>query len=81
MRALNEGDLSLSTVVRATDRALTHLDIASSRITIGAGITFARVLAERELDVPSSRRRLDRRAGRAQYGHGRRQPVRANAVR
>ena len=38
-----------STVVRATDRALTHLDIASSRITIGAGVTFARVLAEREL--------------------------------
>ena len=49
MRALNEGDLSVSTVVRATDRALTHLDIASSRITIGAGVTFARVLAEREL--------------------------------
>ena len=49
MRALNEGDLSVSTVVRATDRALTHLDIASSRIGIGAGVTFARVLAEREL--------------------------------
>src|SRR6202171_6531873 len=49
MRALNEGDLSVSTVVRATDRGLTHLDIASSRITIGAGVTFARVLAEREL--------------------------------
>ncbi len=49
MRALNEGDLSVSTVVRATDRALTRLDIASSRITIGAGVTFARILAEREL--------------------------------
>src|SRR6202048_3148357 len=49
MRARNEGDLSVSTVVRATDRALTHLDIASSRIGIGAGVTFARVLAEREL--------------------------------
>jgi CO/xanthine dehydrogenase FAD-binding subunit len=49
MRALNEGDLSVSTVVRATDRALRHVDIASSRITIGAGVTFARVLAEREL--------------------------------
>ena len=43
MRALNEGDISISTVVRATDRALTHLDVASSRITIGAGVTFARV--------------------------------------
>ncbi|SHJ43542.1 CO or xanthine dehydrogenase, FAD-binding subunit [Bradyrhizobium lablabi] len=49
MRALNEGDVSVSTIVRATDRALTHLDVASSRITIGAGVTFARVLAEREL--------------------------------
>src|SRR5258708_15539748 len=49
MRALNEGDLSVSTVVRATDRGLTQLDIASFRITIGAGVTFARVLAEREL--------------------------------
>jgi CO/xanthine dehydrogenase FAD-binding subunit len=49
MRALNEGDLSVSTIVRATDRALTYLDVASSRITVGAGVTFARVLAEREL--------------------------------
>jgi xanthine dehydrogenase small subunit len=49
MRALNEGDLSISTVVRATDRSLTHLDAGSSRIVMGAGVTFARVLAEPEL--------------------------------
>jgi CO/xanthine dehydrogenase FAD-binding subunit len=49
MRALNEGDVSISTVVRATDRALARLDIASSRVTIGAGVTFANILAEREL--------------------------------
>jgi CO/xanthine dehydrogenase FAD-binding subunit len=49
MRALNEGDASISTIVRATDRALTHLDVTGSRVTIGAGVTFARVLAEREL--------------------------------
>jgi CO/xanthine dehydrogenase FAD-binding subunit len=49
MRALNEGDVSVSTVVRVTDRALTQLDVASSRVTIGAGVTFARVVAEREL--------------------------------
>jgi xanthine dehydrogenase small subunit len=49
MRALNEGDVSVATIVRATDRALTHLDIAGPRITIGAGVTFARVLAEQEL--------------------------------
>jgi hypothetical protein len=41
MRALNEGDLSVSTVVRATDRALTQIEFASSRITIGAGVTWA----------------------------------------
>jgi CO/xanthine dehydrogenase FAD-binding subunit len=49
MRALNEGDLSVSTIVRATDHALTQLDLAGSRITIGAGVTFARLLGEREL--------------------------------
>ena len=49
MRALNEGDVSVSTIVRATDRVLTQLDIAGPRITIGAGVTFARVLAEHEL--------------------------------
>ena len=49
MRALNEGDVSVSTIVRATDRALAHFDIAGPRITIGAGVTFARVLAERGL--------------------------------
>jgi CO/xanthine dehydrogenase FAD-binding subunit len=49
MRALNEGDVSISTVVRATDRGLALLDVAGPRITLGAGVTFARVLAEREL--------------------------------
>ena len=49
MRALNEGDISISTVVRATDQALSRIDVASSRITIGAGVTFAKILAERDL--------------------------------
>ena len=49
MRALNEGDISISTVVRATDQALSRIDVASSRITLGAGVTFARILAERDL--------------------------------
>src|SRR5258706_12304668 len=34
MRALNEGDVSVATGVRATDRALTHLDVTGSRITL-----------------------------------------------
>src|SRR5258707_2244265 len=49
MRALNEGDVSISTVVRANDQALTRIDAAGPRVTIGAGTTFTRILAERDL--------------------------------
>ena len=49
MRALNEGDISISTVVRASDHALTRIDAAGPRVAIGAGVTFARILAERDL--------------------------------
>jgi CO/xanthine dehydrogenase FAD-binding subunit len=49
MRALNEGDVSIATVVRATDRALARINASSARVVIGAGVTFARILAEREL--------------------------------
>jgi CO/xanthine dehydrogenase FAD-binding subunit len=49
MRALNEGDISISTIVRANDQALVRIDASGSRVTIGAGVTFARILAEREL--------------------------------
>src|SRR5690242_3284428 len=49
MRALNEGDISIATVVRTADHALTRIDATSTRVTIGAGVTFARILAERDL--------------------------------
>src|SRR5437763_12663527 len=49
MRALNEGDTSISTIVRASDPTLTRIDATRSRVTIGAGVTFARILAERDL--------------------------------
>ncbi|MDI4231810.1 FAD binding domain-containing protein [Bradyrhizobium sp. Arg237L] len=49
MRALNEGDISISTIVRASDHALMRIDAAGSRVAIGAGVTFARILAERDL--------------------------------
>lgn len=49
MRALNEGDVTISTVVRAHDQALTRIDASGPRVTLGAGVTFARVLAERDL--------------------------------
>ncbi|MFK4508626.1 FAD binding domain-containing protein [Bradyrhizobium daqingense] len=49
MRALNEGDVSVSTIVRARDQALTRIDASGPRVTLGAGVSFARVLAERDL--------------------------------
>jgi CO/xanthine dehydrogenase FAD-binding subunit len=49
MRALNEGDIAISTVVRANDHALKRVDATGPRVTIGAGVTFARILAERDL--------------------------------
>jgi CO/xanthine dehydrogenase FAD-binding subunit len=49
MRALNEGDVSISTIVRASDRALARIDVGGPRVTLGAGVTFARILAERDL--------------------------------
>jgi len=49
MRALNEGDVSISTVVRTNDAALLRIEASGPRVVIGAGVTFARVLAEREL--------------------------------
>jgi CO/xanthine dehydrogenase FAD-binding subunit len=49
MRDVNEGDLSFSTLVRSTDRALTRLETSGQRIVIGAGVTYAAILAQREL--------------------------------
>jgi CO/xanthine dehydrogenase FAD-binding subunit len=49
MRALNEGDISISTVIRASDHAMTRIDASGSRITLGAGVTYGRILAERDL--------------------------------
>src|SRR5581483_5849925 len=49
MRSLNEGDISISTIVRVNDQALLRIDASGPRISIGAGVTFARILAERDL--------------------------------
>ena len=49
MRAINEGDVSISTVVRSTDRAFAEIRPAGARITLGAGVTMAQIMANREL--------------------------------
>lgn len=43
VRAANEGDLSFSTLVRATDPALTGIEIAGGRAKIGASVTMAQI--------------------------------------
>jgi CO/xanthine dehydrogenase FAD-binding subunit len=49
MRDVNEGDLSFSTIVRTTDRSLSRIETSGQRLVIGAGVTYASLLAEREL--------------------------------
>jgi xanthine dehydrogenase small subunit len=50
MRAVNEGDVALSTIVRTTDRAFAEVRPSGARVAIGAGVTMAQILASRELD-------------------------------
>ncbi len=45
MRALNEGTQDFDTVIRATDAALRQVKPEGDRISLGAGVTMAQVLA------------------------------------
>ena len=49
VRALNEDAADFSTLVRCTDRTLSDIRASGSRVRIGAGVTMARILANREL--------------------------------
>jgi CO/xanthine dehydrogenase FAD-binding subunit len=49
MRAVNEGDTTIATIVRTTDRAFTAIRIAGGRVEIGGGVTMAALLANRDL--------------------------------
>jgi CO/xanthine dehydrogenase FAD-binding subunit len=43
VRAANEGDLSFSTLVRATDPALTAIEVSGGRAKVGASVTMAQI--------------------------------------
>ena len=58
MRALNEGDVSIGTIVRLEDRSLTQVRASGARITIGAGVTLSQILRERELSFLHAPARL-----------------------
>ena len=49
VRVLNEEIPDFSTLVRCTDRSLTEIRASGSRVSIGAGVTMARILASSEL--------------------------------
>ena len=49
VRAINEDEADFSTLVRCTDRTLRDIRASGSRVRIGAGVTMAMILANREL--------------------------------
>ena len=49
MRAVNEADPAIETIVRSTDPTFSHISASSGRVELGAGVTMAAILAEREL--------------------------------
>lgn len=49
MRAVNEGDVSITTIIRSTDPSVLQIRPTGARIEIGAGVTMAQILASREL--------------------------------
>ena len=49
MRALNEGDVSITSVIRLADRTLSDARTSGSRVTIGASMTLAQIAGDREL--------------------------------
>lgn len=49
MRRVNEGDVAISTLLRTTDAAFREIRGTGARIEIGAGVSMAGVLADRDL--------------------------------
>jgi CO/xanthine dehydrogenase FAD-binding subunit len=49
MRALNEGDTAIATLVRSTDAAYRQIRNEGARIDIGAGVRMSDILASRDL--------------------------------
>ena len=50
VRDANEGDVSFSTYVRATDPALSAVTVADGRATLGASVTMGRIIADIRLE-------------------------------
>ncbi len=51
MRALNEGEVGISTLVRLGDRALARIEARGARVVLGAETTLSQILRERDLAI------------------------------
>jgi len=49
MRALNEGDVGITTLVRLADRSLSEIRASGARVTLGAEVTLLQILRNNEL--------------------------------
>ncbi len=49
MRALNEGDVGITTLVRIADRSLSEIRASGARVTLGAEVTLLQILRNSEL--------------------------------
>ncbi|HLB07207.1 MAG TPA: FAD binding domain-containing protein, partial [Alphaproteobacteria bacterium] len=49
MRAINEGDTTIATLVRSTDASYRQIRAEGSRIDIGAGVRMVDILGNRDL--------------------------------
>jgi CO/xanthine dehydrogenase FAD-binding subunit len=49
MRAVNNADPEIETIVRSTDLSFLHIAASSGRVELGGGVTMAAVLADRDL--------------------------------
>ncbi len=49
MRAVNEADPAIETIVRSTDPSFLAIAVSSARVELGGGVTMVAILAEREL--------------------------------
>jgi CO/xanthine dehydrogenase FAD-binding subunit len=49
MRAVNNADPEIETIVRSTDPSFLHITASSGRVELGGGVTMAAVLADRDL--------------------------------
>jgi CO/xanthine dehydrogenase FAD-binding subunit len=49
MRAVNEADPTITTLVRSTDPSFLRVAVSAARVELGAGVTMAAILADREL--------------------------------